>query len=616
MKTQKPEKRSSDYYSQYKSRAPGRGNAPAERQPQDALSVRHGLGRAAKDFDWMEKSVPCQAACPAQTDIPGYLDAIVRGDFEEAYRINLRDNVFPAVLGRVCTRPCEPACRHGWKGLGEPVAICFSKRSAADFMERKDPIVLPPYFPKTGRRIAVVGSGGAGLAAARELALLGHDVEVLEKMPEPGGLMMYGIPEFRLPREMVRREVEQIRLCGVRITCGAEVGKATGLDALLEDHDAVIVASGASRSQIPDMPGNDLAGARHGLRFLFDVHTGHRPAVGKRVVVIGGGFTAVDCARTARRLGAESVGMYYRRSEQEMYITPGEVEAMREEGVTFETMASPEAVIGDKGRVAAVRFLRTRLRAPDPSGRRGIEPIAGSAFDVPADTVLFGTGQARDDAWMGRFAAGLQRAEDIGGLARTRTGVGKLFMTGDFAIGSGSLIDAIGHGKSCARDVDHFLLGFRRLSDAVQVEDAESTGRTREMDLIPRQEMPTLPDAKRSLCAEVEKGLGRDAARTEATRCYLCHYKYEIDNDLCIYCDRCLKVKPVDDCIVKVSSLIWDDEGRIVGFNRSKGSKDYNMLYIDASKCIRCGACKEVCPVECIDLQAVSRRVVKAGESA
>jgi formate dehydrogenase major subunit len=428
--------------------------------------------------------------------------------------------------------------------------------------------------------------------------------------------MMYGIPAFRLPREIVRREIEQVRRCGVRIACGVAVGHQVSIEDLIASHDAVILAAGAARPQAPELPGARIDGVRHGLDFLFDANAGRPPPVGRRVVVIGGGFTAVDCARTARRLGAAEVGMYYRRSGAEMYITPNEVEAMAEEGVSFETLASPVEVLGQGGRATGVRFVRTRLKEPEADGRRRASPVPGTEFDVPADTVLFGTGQARDTAWLGaRVEAGLTHAGDIGGLATTRTGIGTLFMTGDFATGSSSLIDSIAHGILCAREVDRFLMGAPRLGEAVEVEDAAATGRTREMDGIPRQPIPSLPAGERSLRAEVEAGFSREAARVEASRCYLCGFKFEIDNDLCIYCDRCLKVKPVEDCIVKVSELIWDAEGRIAGYHRSKGSKDYNMLYIDGSKCIRCGACREVCPVECIGLQAVRRRMVRCGPS-
>lgn len=534
--------------------------------------------------------MPCQAACPAGTDIPAYLEAIAREDYAEAYTINLRDNVFPAVLGRVCTRPCEPACRHGWEGLGEPVAICFAKRSADDFMIRKGPVVLEPVFPSSGKSVAVVGGGAAGLTLARELALWGHEVKVYDRHERPGGLMEQGIPEFRLPREVLRREVEQIQLAGVQFICGVDVGVDVTLESLRAAHDAVVVAAGTTRPSTPDLPGVDLIGVEHGLAFLRAINRGQTPEPPGRVVVIGGGFTAVDCARVGQRLGASDVCMMYRRSADEMYVTQVELQAFAEEGVRVEFLATPVAFEGEKGRVSAVRMIRTRL-VPGSDARAACEPVPGSEFSVPADLVLLGTGQVREDGWL---------CEETGD---------DLFLAGDFVNGPESLIDAIGHGKQVARRVDHYLMGADRFEEGILIENVKTTttGRTLEMDKRLRSSMPELTREQRGLRAEVETGLGKPSAVLEAERCYLCNYKFEIDNDLCIYCDRCLKVMPVDNCIVKASALIFDEQDRITGHMPSTSSRDYNMLYLDQNECTRCGACVEVCPVECITLQKVTR---------
>ena len=210
-----------------------------------ALSQPVGEATDPKDMRWLAENIPCRTACPAHTDIPGYLAAIYRGEFDKAYRINLLDNVFPAILGRVCSRPCEAPCRRGWDGLGEPVAICFSKRSSSDF-KAEERVILEPLFPPSGKTVGIVGSGPAGLAAARNLTLLGHRCTVYEKHERPGGMMNQGIPEFRLPRDHLDREIDQIRQMGVEIICNTSIGSDIPLAKLLSDFDAVIMAAGTS----------------------------------------------------------------------------------------------------------------------------------------------------------------------------------------------------------------------------------------------------------------------------------------------------------------------------------------------------------------------------------
>ncbi|HOW97876.1 MAG TPA: FAD-dependent oxidoreductase [Kiritimatiellia bacterium] len=562
------------------------------------LSRAEGVAREPRDFHWLERNIPCQAACPAQTDIPGYLAAVSQGDFEGAYRINLADNVFPGVLGRVCARPCEPPCRHGWPGLGEPVAICFSKRAAAGHRAPREAVVLSPVFPATGKKVAVVGAGVAGLTVARQLVRLGHEVVVYERHERPGGMMRQGIPAFRLPRDVVDSEIRQVEAAGVRIACGVNVGGDVSVEQLLADHDAVVLAAGTLRPNIPKGPGVSRKGVEHGLEFLLSVNELGRRDIGRRVAVIGGGFTAIDCARVALRLGAEKVGVFYRRSADDMRVTPGELEEMAEEGIPLETQVAPVAFDGDAGGVRSVRFIRTRPGEPDADGRRRPVEIPGSEFAVEADLVLLATGQQADRSWAPALASP------------------KLFLAGDYATGATTLIEAIGHARQITREVDAALMGGSRVEDVVRIESGREVARTRAMDAVPRQPMPGLPVDARKLEAEVETGLPADRAREEAGRCYLCHYKYEIDMDRCIYCDQCVEVKPRPDCIVKARALRKDGEGRITGWDR----RDEHLLpgtppflyWIHQEDCIRCNACLEVCPVKCISVQKVSRREAAA----
>lgn len=553
------------------------------------LSISAGEGVHPRDFNWLDNSVPCRVACPTHTDIPSYLDAIAHGRHDEAYRINLRDNVFPGVLGRVCTHPCEPACRHGTGELGEPVAICAAKRAAADFLPPQPPIRFSPHFPPSGKHIAIAGAGPAGLAAARELALAGHRVTLFERDALPGGLMVQGIPHFRLPRFIVAREIEQIILTGVEIQCGRKVGHEPLLSTLLEKHDAVLLATGAQNTILPDIPGLELEGVWHGLGFLRAVNMGLPPVIGKHVLVVGGGFTACDCARTAKRLGAQSVHIIYRRSEIEMYMTHSEVAEMAREGILLETLLTPVSLSGHDNHVSSARLARTRLLEPDTSGRRPCEIIPGSEFATDADTVLLATGQSPDNSWI----TALDREDP------------KLFMAGDLTQGSSSLIEAIACGMQAARNIDMFLTGRSRFREMIHVESSTKTGRTRNMDDLPRNMMPTILLADRNMSTEVDLGLSREMALQEARRCYLCHYKFEIDNEYCIYCDRCLKVKPLERCIVKIERLLHDEQDRVIGVEPWKGQGPYR-LYIDPALCIRCGACRQICPMACISIQKVT----------
>jgi NADPH-dependent glutamate synthase beta subunit-like oxidoreductase len=502
----------------------------------NALSKLNGKADAPKDFDWLGKNIPCQKACPAATDIPGYLQAIYEGRHADAYDINLRDNVFPAVLGRVCARPCESECRHGWEDLGDPVAICFSKRSASDFKDQ-DLVLMDKWFDDSGKSVAVVGSGVAGLAAARQLALLGHKVTVYEKHNTPGGMMNQGIPVFRLPRDLIDKEVEQITALGVEIICNTEIGKEITLSQLTEQNDAVVMAAGTLLPNLLDLPGKELEGIRHGLDFLLEVNDTGSTEIGDKVVVIGGGFTAMDCARTARRLGATTVqieeekaskvvsgsilrvpkgnvGVWYRRSTDEMLVTPGEIEELEHEHIPLETMVTPKAYVGENGKVTAMQFIRTELGAPDNSGRRRPVEIAGSEFELPVDTVLLATGQFPETNWIDD-ALKSELVEEDGWLksgSAYSTARDKIFVAGDFATGASSLIQAIGHAKDSVRAVDQFLTGKTRLKDIAKIEDVTDSGRIREMDAVPLQPMPTIELEKRDLPTEVELGFDKETS--------------------------------------------------------------------------------------------------------
>ncbi|MGD2139140.1 MAG: FAD-dependent oxidoreductase [Burkholderiales bacterium] len=581
-----------------------------------ALSIDTGESNSPQDLFWLEQNIPCQVACPADTDIPGYLEAIYHGRFAEAYEINLRDNVFPAILGRVCSRPCEAACRHGREGNGEPVAICFSKRSAADFADAA-PVILEPIFPATGKKVGIIGAGVAGLAAARDLALYGHEVTVYEKHKRPGGMLNQGIPAFRLPRDVIARELAQIAALGIDIQCDVRIGRDIQIEDLLARHDAVVMAAGTLRPNFLSLAGEKLNGVEHGLGFLLAVNENERRSVGHKVAVVGGGYTAMDCARTAARLGAQTA-VYYRRGREDMVVLPGEVEELLAEGSSLNNYCSPLGFEGGDA-VHGVKLVRTEPGERGSDSRRLPREIPGSQFVAQADNVILATGQFPDTAWLSEGLRTQLVGEDgwLKSGKAFRTANPRVFVAGDFAQGATTLIQAIGHARDSAKAVDEFLVGHRRLTKVARAGKAfqsktpggATTGRRAEMNVIPIHPMPLLPVSERVGEAEVETGYDEVTAREAASRCYLCHYKFEIIDSKCVLCDECLKVKPVPGCIVEIAGLQRDDAGRITGYRPvEQGKTDslyYNRLWIDQDQCIRCGQCESVCPVNAITIQKV-----------
>lgn len=418
--------------------------------------------------------------------------------------------------------------------------------------------------------------------------------------------MVQGIPPFRLPRQIVAREIDQIVKTGVTIHCGVELGKDIRLHDLQAVNDALIVAGGCSRPRETGIAGCDLEGVRHGLFFLKSLFTNGESLAGQDVIVIGGGFTAVDCARSALRVGARQVTIYYRRKREDMRLTPGEFEAVLEEGIAVEFLAVPKACLGDGGRVKSIRFCRAEAFANGGSEKTAIREIEDSRFEVAADTVLLATGQLPDWNGFEGIPAGKDELFTEEGLPATSEE--KLFIAGDQASGSSTVIEAVASGRKCARAVDAYLMGWERIKDCVTIQEGRDRHREMRLNEIPRQAMDMLSIEQRALESEVESGFSRHKAARESQRCYLCHYKYEIDSSRCIFCDLCCEVKPQVECILKVRALNQDDRKRIIGYEppMDNYAPDNQFEYrINPSECIRCNACLEVCPVNCIDVQKV-----------
>ncbi len=568
------------------------------------FSVFTGVGDTPKDVATLLKDIPCQAACPAKTNVPAYIEAIARGEPDLAYRINQEDNVFPGVLGRICTRPCETRCRHQWTNVNGPVQICHLKRSAADY-KAQPPQALPAWFESSGRRVAVIGGGPAGLTAARELTRYGHQVTVFEREPYLGGMMMMGIPKFRLPRDVVEAETRTIVSQGVEVRHSEHIDAAR-MAALAEEFDAVLVAAGAVRPSDLKLPGIAPGMELPGLEFMRQYNFGEiGDMTGQRVVIVGGGFTAVDCARScaraARRLVGEAgaVAIMYRRTEAQMSANMDELEAMRAECIEVETLVSPVSARTEDGKLAGVVFQRNMLVESTGEGKPGIHAIPGSEFEVPCDLLIVAIGQVRT---MEIMAPGVRATE------KHRTSQSNIFLAGDFHTGSLDVIHAVEDGKKAADAIDTFLSGAPRRKLHVGVTLMETngeTGRVRDHDLTNPPHMPVLPLARRDGSAEVETGFGEALTGEHATRCYLCHYKYEINQDLCIHCDWCIKVSP-RNCIKRISRLFHDAEGNVTGKVEASKAAEATFIWIDSDECIRCGKCLRVCPTKAITMRKMS----------
>jgi len=474
---------------------------------------------------------PCQHTCPVGIHIPKYVAHIAAGEYQQAIDTIRERNPFPSICGRICHHPCELRCRRG--ELDEPVAIRELKRFAADwYFEHKTE--GPEPFPQTHtQRVAVVGAGPTGLACAYYLAQMGYPVTAFEALPIGGGMLSVAIPEFRLPQDIIQREIDYIAKKGVDIKYNTPINANFTVEDLRKSgFEAVFVAAGAQRSQRIGIPGEleDIAGFYYGLKFLRDVKLGRQVRIGRRVAILGGGNVALDAARTALRLGADEVNIYYRRSREEMPVTEIEYDQAIAEGVQVSFLVSPTRIVSENWAVTGLQCIRMRLGEPDESGRRRPIPITGSEFFDAADTVIAAVGQAPDLSFLPPDSA----------LERTRletlvvdnntlsTNVKGVFAGGDFVTGPGMVIDAIAAGRRAAIAIDKYLKGD---TSRVEIYDlkAEIIGKSPSQEIEeswevqPRLAVPILPVQKRKVSFdEVELAFPEERAKQEAKRCLRC----------------------------------------------------------------------------------------------
>ncbi len=548
-----------------------------------------------RDFGQVAKSVPCQDACPAKTNIPGYIRCIHEKRYGRAYELNRGANVLPGVLGRICSRPCESACRHGDPDNGTSVGICHLKRSCADLKPTSHRIIEGLYTP-TDKKVAVIGSGPAGLAAAHDLSILGHKVVIFESEDKPGGMLMYGIPEFRLPRDLLMLEIKNILRMGIELKLNQSIGTDVSIEDLKNDFDAVVVATGCVSPRLLQVPGEDLENVHNGLEFMNAVNEGQTPYVGKKVAVIGAGFTAVDCARSAIRLGGEKVSLNIRKTVEFMRIDETEKHEADFEGIQVNSLIQPSKIIGDGSKVTGIEFIRTRLEKTDKPPYRISKPIENSEFVVQVDSVIAALGQTPNADAVSKNLKGLDKNGN-------NTSLDGVYAAGDFVTGSSDVISAIAGGRKCARAIDEFLIGKKRKQTVVRLENHSTTDRPRAYDFLQKIDMNSI-DMETRLAEstnEVETGYLDTEAYEESKRCYLCNLKYDIDPLSCIYCSACIDVAP-KDCIKMIESVQVLDDGSYGTYEETNKWNKVMSITIDHANCIRCGQCLAVCPMDCISV--------------
>jgi NADH-quinone oxidoreductase subunit F len=465
---------------------------------------------------------PCSHTCPAGTSVPKYVSLVSQRRFEDALRIVRDHNPFAAVCGRVCNAPCEDKCRRSQ--IDEPISIRNLKRYVADveLKEGKIPSVKT-RGTNTGKKVAIIGGGPAGLTAAYHLARMGHSPTVFEALPEAGGMLVWGIPEYRLPKATLRQEIKAIEDLGVTIKCNTKVGKDIAFADIKKEYDAVFIGTGADKSWTLEIPGEELEGVYDSIKFLRDCQMGQCTKIGEKVAVVGAGNAAIDAARTAVRLGAKEVTIAYRRLREDMPADPHEIREAEAEGVKIRFLVAPTEVVGENGKVKMLRCQMLELTDFDKSGRRSPRPIEDMIIDIPVDSVISAISQEPDLDYLGGNTVEVKRGKVS---IDTRTGVTSndgIFAGGDVVSGPSTVIEAIGAGVKAAQGIDRYLGGTGEIPS--DITDIKIPGVPEDIDDIvetPRAKMPALEVEKRCSFVEVELGFSRDEAVKEANRCLRC----------------------------------------------------------------------------------------------
>jgi len=589
--------------------------------------------------DYFHKVVDCQWACPAHTPVPEYIRLIAAGRYSDAYMVNWQSNVFPGILGRTCDRPCEPACRRGRveENNGEkpePVAICRLKRVAADNKDKDEIRSRLPKAPqqKNGKRVALVGAGPASLTVARDLAPLGYQVTLFDGDQRAGGMIRTQIPRFRLPEAVIDEEVGYIIGLGVDFRAGTRIDSLRAL--LAEGYDAVFIGSGAPRGRDLDIPGRTEAAAHiHiGIDWLSSVSFGHIDKIGRRVIVLGGGNTAMDCCRSSKRLGGEDVKVIVRSGFEEMKASPWEKEDAMHEGIPILNYMVPKAFIHDNGRLTGMTFEKVKAEYDD-QGRRRLVPTGEPEQHVECDDVLVAIGQENAFPWIERNIGiefdkwGMPVVDKV----TLQSSLPNVFFGGDAAFGPKNIIWAVAHGHEAAVSIDKLCQG-----EDVKERPAPMTSLiSQKMGIhewsydnqisadarypVPWQDRKlTLRDIK----VEVELGFDPNTGFAEAQRCLNCDVQTVFTPRLCIECDACVDICPMD-CITFTPN--GDEQALRARLNAPSLHPEQSLYVSDTLKmtgrimakdedvCLHCGLCAERCPTGAWDMQKFLLEMTHAG---
>ncbi|MGB5013786.1 MAG: FAD-dependent oxidoreductase [Pyrinomonadaceae bacterium] len=585
-----------------------------------------------QDPEYFHKVVDCQYACPAHTPVPEYIRLIAEGKYTEAYMINWDSNVFPGVLGRTCDRPCEPACRRG-RIDEEPVAICRLKRVAADNRDDVIPYMPTGPFTPNGKKVALIGGGPASLTVARDLAPLGYEIHLFDEQIKGGGFMRSQIPAFRLPEHVLNEEVDYILRLGIHTHFKHYVSSLR--EVLGQDYDAVFVGTGAPRGRdLPDLPGRHEGDANiHiGINWLGSVAFEHTDKIGKRVIVLGGGNTAMDCCRTARRLGGEDVKVIVRSPFASMKASPWEKEDAQHEDIPIIDNHVPKSFVIENGKLAGMTFEKVEAKY-DENGKRSLVPTGEPEAFYPADDVLIAVGQENSFPWIERDCGVEFDKWEMPVVDKTtfQSTHPKVFFGGDAAFGPENVITAVAHGHQAAVSIDLVCKGedinkrldpfVNLISQKMGIHEWAYDSEIDEYDRLAVPQAPkdqTLKDRKK----EVELGFDPLAGYKEAERCLNCDVQTVFSAPKCIECDACVDICPTS-CITFTADGDESDlrsRTKVPALNLKQdiyvadGLKTGRIMAKDEDVCLHCGLCAERCPTAAWDMQKFFYNVTKAGE--